>query len=116
MKLRYRDKTYDSIEIPIFVYFTNNNKNDFVNILKNYKIGTFQAINCVQVAFAGSTTIKDKRATLYFCIDTADEKRAIQKSTFDNDESEDNAMLCAPDDISEVVLMDWVDKNLKTIK
>lgn len=116
MKIRYRKQIYSSENIPIFVYFkTDVNRKEFINVLNEYQVGTFKPIKCIHSVLAGNTIIKDKRALVYLNIDDIEEKRVLQRSLFDNDFENNNAMLCSPSDINETVLLDWVQKNLNEL-
>ena len=116
MNIKYRNKIYSSEDIPIFVYFkTNKNREDFLNILQYYKIGTYCKINCVYFVLAGKTVIKDKRASIYFCIKENEEKRALQRSLFNINDTDNNAMMCSPTDIKENNLISWVQKHLEAL-
>ena len=113
MKIRYRKQIYSSENIPIFVYFkTDGNRKEFLNVLNEYQVGTFKPVKCIHSVLAGNTIIKDKRALVYLNIDDIEEKKILQKSLFDNNFEENNAMLCSPPDIDEDVLLKWVEKNL----
>ena len=113
MNIRYRKLLYRSEDIPIFVFFkTDSNRQDFINTLNEYKVGTFKPIKGIHSILAGNTVIRDKRANIYLNIENIEEKRILQKSLFDNNFEENNAMLCSPPDIDEDVLLKWVEKNL----
>ena len=115
MTIKYRNKTYSSEDIPLFIYFKeNDNQKEFLNILRTYNTGEFCKLKCVFSILAGNTVIKDKRAPIYFCIEDDDEKRILQKSLFDNVD-DNNAMICSPPDINERVIGEWVDKNINKI-
>ena len=113
MNIKYRDQLYRSEDIPIFVYFkTDNNRQNFINDLNDYKVGTFKLIKSIHSILAGNTIIRDKRAYIYFNIENIEEKKILQKSLFDSNVEGNNAMLCSPPDIDEDVLLKWVEKNL----
>lgn len=113
MNIKYRNKIYSSDSVPLFIFFkTNQNRKEFITVLSGYKLGTYKEINCMYAVLAGSALVKDKRAKIYFSIDNIDEKRNLQKSLFDNDVDQNNAMLCSPTDINENVLYDWIEKNV----
>jgi len=96
--IKYRDKTYSSIDLPIFIYFkTDKNRNDFINLLQFYELGTWCRVNCMYFVLAGKTVIKDKR------------------SLFDTNDADNNAMMCAPDDIDEDTLLKWVQNHLEKL-
>ena len=116
MNIKYRNKVYSSDDIPIFIYFkTDKNREEFVNLLQYYKLGTYCRVNCMHLVFAGKQVIKDKRAFIYFRIDEKEEKRTLQRSLFNIGDTDNNAMLCAPSDISEDNLMLWVEKHLEKL-
>jgi len=113
VNIKYRDQLYKSEDIPIFVYFkTDSNRQDFINDLNDYKVGTFKYIKGIYSVLAGNIVIKDKRANIYFNIENIEEKKILQKSLFDSNVEGNNAMLCSPPDIDETVLLDWVQKKL----
>lgn len=113
MKLKYRNKTYSSEDVPMFLYFkTASHKRSFVTTLVGYKLGTFTEIKDLHSALAGNVVIKDKRAKMFFCIDDKDEKDIIQKCVYEEVSSENNAIICSPPDIKEDILIEWVQKNL----
>jgi len=114
--IKYRDKTYSSTDLPIFIYFkTDKNRNDFINLLQYYELGTWCKVNCMYFVLAGKSVIKDKRAFIYFRIDEKEEKRTLQRSLFDTNDADNNAMMCAPDDISEEILLKWVQNHLEKL-
>lgn len=113
MIIKYRNKNYSSEDLPIFVYFkTDFNRKEFLSILAHYKLGTYYRITCTHAILAGNTIIKDKKAYIYFRIDEKEEKRLLQRSLWENDEPDNNAMMCAPSDIKETNLLSWVEKNI----
>lgn len=113
MNIKYRELLYKSEDVPIFVYFkTDDNRQNFINTLNEYKVGTFKPIKGVHSILAGNTIIKDKRTNIYLNIENIEEKRVLQKNLFDNNFEENNAMLCSPPDIDEAVLLEWVQRNL----
>jgi hypothetical protein len=115
VNIKYRNKIYSSNDLPIFVYFkTEDNRQDFINTLNNYQVGTFKPIRCIHSILAGNTLIKDKRSCIQFNIEDVEEKRILQKSLYNNDE-ENNAMLCGPGDIDEGILLDWIEKYINKI-
>ena len=116
MNIKYKNKLYCSDDIPLFLYFKSEvNKREFVNILSNYQIGTFQQIYCVHAILAGSRIIKDKRTAIFMNIDDINEKKVLQKNLFDNPDDGINAMICSPGDIQEQVIQDWVENNIDKI-
>lgn len=116
MKLKYKGKEYNSEDIPLFLLFKNTeNKKKFVNSLANHKIGTFTFTKDIHLVLAGNTIIKDKRAKLYFCIDEKEEKNMLSKCLFLDSESDNNSMVCAPSDIPETVIVNWIENNLEKI-
>ena len=116
MNIKYRELLYKSEDVPIFVYFkTDDNRQNFINTLNEYKVGTFKPIKGVHSILAGNTIIKDKRTNIYLNIENIEEKRVLQKNLFDNNFEENNAMLCSPPDIDEAVLLEWVQRNLDNL-
>ena len=116
MNIKYRNKIYKSEDLPIFIFFkTDGNRKEFINILEHYKAGTFCRINCVHSILAGNTVIKDKRSPIFFNIEDKEEKRTLQRSLFDNDVDDNNAMMCSPSDTKEDNLISWVEKNLDNL-
>lgn len=116
MKIKYKNKIYDSSDVPLFLYFrTDTQKKDFGVLLANYSLGEYMHFTCLHSALAGSIVIKDKRAKIYFCIDNKEEKQLLVKSVYDSRESDNNAMLCSPNDIPEESLVAWIEKNIKKI-
>lgn len=113
MIIKYKNKTFSSEDLPIFVYFkTDSNRKEFLNQLVYYKLGEFCRLTCVHSILAGNTVIKNKRAYTYFKINDKEEKRLLQRSLWDNDDPDNNAMMCAPPDIKENNLLNWVEKHL----
>ena len=113
MIIKYKNKIYNSEDLPIFVYFkTDSNRKEFLNQLAIYKLGDFRRITCMHSILAGNTVIKNKRAYIYFKIDEKEEKRLLQRSLWDNNDPDNNAMMCAPTDIKENNLLSWVEKYL----
>ena len=117
MKVKYRNKIYNSDDIPLFFYFKDSSKKDeFIDFLANNSlINEFKQIPCIYVILAGNTVIKDKRARVYLSFDEIVEKRALQKSIFFNPE-DSNAFLCSPGDIEERNLEIWIEKHLDNLK
>jgi hypothetical protein len=117
MKVKYRNKVYNSMDIPLFFYFKNiTNKNDFINFLANNSlIKEYKRVSSVHVILAGNAVIKDKRAGIYISFDEKEEKKHLQKSIFFNPE-DSNAFLCSPPDIGERNLEVWLEKNLSNLK
>ena len=116
MNIKYRDKIYSSEDVPLFVYFkTDANRREFINILQHYVVGTYCRVNCIQFVLAGKAVIKDKRAVMYFCIIDKVEKRTLQRNLFNVPDEDNNAMMCAPADIDENILLDWVQKHLEEL-
>jgi hypothetical protein len=112
--LKYKNKTYDSDDLPIFLFFkAYNNKRDFVNTLSNYnEYNKFVRFVSVDVALAGNTVIKDKRSTLYISLDSKEEKQSLQKHIFNNDE-DSNAIISTPPDISPRILEEWIERHVE---
>ena len=116
MKLKYKDKEYDSEDVPLFIMFkTLKHKKNFINNLAVYKLGIYNNTQDIQVVLAGNDCLKDKRTKLYFCINDKEEKNMIAKSLFLDEDSDNNSMVCAPADIPEVVIGSWIENNLKRI-
>lgn len=118
MKLKYRNKLYSSDDVPIFLYFRNKeNRAEFANLLVQYtKLGEYIVFPCLHSALAGNTIIRDKRSSIYLCIEDAEEKRIIQKSLFDTSEVDSNAVICTPADITEEHLTAWIRKHFDDFK
>lgn len=113
MVLKYKNKIYSSEDLPIFLFFkTIEHKRNFVNDLNNYnKPNTFVRFHSIDVAFAGNTVIKDRRSSLYFNLDSLEEKRSLQKHIH-NTAEDSNAIISTPADIEPRVLEQWIEKNL----
>lgn len=113
MKIKYRNKIYNSEDIPIFLYFKNpQQKKDFNVVLANYELGNYTLVKHLYAVLAGKEVIKDKRAKIYFCIDNREEKSVILKSSFDDRDTDNNAMVCSPPDIPEESIVAWIENNL----
>jgi hypothetical protein len=112
--IKYKNKTYDSVDVPFFIFFKNpKTRKDFVNFVNNYKeLNTFTRLDCVHGILAGSSIIKDKRSTILINIENKEEKQFLQKNLFAAHPAESNALLISPGDIDQQVLEDWVSKNL----
>ena len=117
MKLKHRNKVYSSDDVPLFLYFkTNKKRKEFSDILLHYGANDkFIEFPCLHAALAGNVVIKDKRATIYFSLDSVEEKKVIQKSLFSNTDENCNSLICSPSDINEDVLIEWVENNLSKI-
>lgn len=116
MKIKYKNKIYSSDDVPLFLYFqTGKQKKDFGTILANYNLGEFTHLSSLHAVLAGNTVIKDKRSKIYFCIESKDEKYIIVKSVFDDKDSDNNAMICSPNDIPEESIVTWIENNIKKI-
>lgn len=116
MVLKYKNKKYDSDDVPLFLYFkSNKNKREFIDVLANYDINNdFVPVRCVDIALAGNTLIKDKRADLFIKIPSKEEKKDIQRYLFDsNDDS--NAVISTPPDIKPRILEEWISKHTKDL-
>ena len=116
MILKYKNKYYDSGDVPLFLYFkSNKNKDEFINILANLDIvNEFIPVKCVSIALAGNLIIKDKRAQLFVRIPEKEEKKEIQRYLFDSyDES--NAVISTPPDIQPPVLEEWINRYTKDL-
>jgi len=110
--IKYKNKTYNSDDLPIFLYFKNaSDKNEFINNLVNYtKPKEFVRIHCVTVALVDNTLIKDKRSGLFLSLDTMEEKRYIQRYLYDSHE-DSNAVISTPPDIKPDILEKWIEKH-----
>ena len=116
MNIKYRNKIYRSEDVPVFVYFrSNENRIEFVNILKNYKIGIYHEVRCFHAVIAGKKVIKDKRSSIEFMIEDIAEKKNLQKSLFQQT-GDSNAMICSPGDIKQEHLHKWIENNLDELK
>ena len=99
MVIKYKNKIYDSDDIPIFIFFkTSQNRKEFIKIINYYSnYNSFLSINSIHTILAGNTVIKDKRSPLAVAIKTREEKICIQKNLdFEDDvkEAEDiNSLL-----------------------
>jgi len=114
--IKYKNKTYSSEDLPIFLYFKRvEDKKDFINLLAIYhKPNVFVRVNSVDFVLAGNTVIKDKRSAIYINMETMGEKRHIQRYLFDsNDES--NAVISTPPDIRPVILEEWIGRHAKDL-
>ena len=113
MVLKYKNKTYSSEDLPIFLFFKKlERKNEFVNELNNYREpNTFVKINSVDVVLAGNTVIKDKRSQLYLNLETLTEKQSLQRQIFNTPE-DSNAIISTPADIDLPVIEQWVENNI----
>ncbi len=113
MVLKYRNKTYSSDDLPIFLFFRKDaNKRNFINELNNYtKPDTFIKITSIDVVLAGNTIIKDKRSSLYFSLKTIEEKQCLQRQIFNTPE-DSNAIISTPADIELRIIKLWIEKNV----
>lgn len=117
MKLKYKNKTYNSEDIPLFLYFKKyEHKKNFAVSLVNYNIGEYVEAPHVYVAFAGNEIIKDRRSKIYYCIETREEKTVILKGMYEDKDTDNNAMVCSPPDIPEENLIQWIQKNIDKLK
>jgi len=109
--LKYRNKTYSSEDVPIFIYFfSKEKKDDFINTLCTYtEPNKFVRFDSVGVALVGNTVIKDKRAGIYINLKTMDEKRYIQRYLYDSTD-ESNAVISTPPDIKPRILEEWIER------
>lgn len=116
MVLRYKNKTYSSDDLPIFLFFKKNtNKRNFINELNNYNNpDTFVKFTSIDVALAGNTVIKDKRSYLYINLKTIEEKQSLQRQIFNTPE-DSNAIISTPSDIELRIIEMWVEKNLDNL-
>ena len=114
--LKYKNKTYSSADLPIFLYFKNpRDKNEFINNLIGYtKPNEFMRVECVYFALAGNTVIKDKRSGLFINLETMEEKRYIQRYLYDSAD-DSNAVISTPPDINLTILEDWIEKLTKNL-
>lgn len=114
MVIKYKNKIYDSDDIPIFIFFkTSQNRKEFIKIINYYSnYNSFLSINSIHTILAGNTVIKDKRSPLAVAIKTREEKICIQKNLdFEDDvkEAEDiNSLLLSPEDIDKDILEKWI--------
>ena len=116
MKLKYKDKEYDSEDVPLFIMFkTLKHKKNFINNLAVYKLGVYNSTQDIQVVLAGNDCLKDKRTKLYFCINDKEEKNIITKTMFLDESTDNNSIVCAPYDIPETVIGEWIEKNILTL-
>lgn len=116
MKLKFKDKEYDSEDVPLFLMFKSSlNKKNFINSLVTYKLGTYVNTKDIKVALAGNVCIKDKRIKLYYCIKEKEEKNMLTKCMFLDENTDNNSMVCAPSDIPETVITRWIENNLHII-
>ena len=116
MVLKYRNKKYSSDDVPLFLYFkSNKNKREFIDMLACYNDHkSFVPVKCVDIALAGNTVIKDKRADLYVCLPSREEKKDIQRYLF-NSNDESNAVISTPLDIKPRILEEWISKYTKDL-
>lgn len=112
MVLKYKNKTYSSNDLPIFLYFKqNSNKREFIDKLAIYnKFNTFEKFTSVDVALAGNTVIKDKRSALFISLEDICEKRSLQRHIFGTSE-DSNAIISTPPDIGPRILEEWIEKH-----
>lgn len=117
MKVKYRNKIYDSEEIPLFFYFKEpSRKDDFIDFLANNSlVKEFKKVQSVHVVLAGNTVIKDKRASISISFNELPEKQALQKSIFFNP-PDSNAFLCCPGDIEPPDLELWLERYIEHLK
>lgn len=112
MVIKYKNKTYDSEDLPILLYFKSYvRKKEFINELSNYAVSEgFVRINSIDVILAGNTVIKDKRSVTYFYLENIEEKKSLQKQIFNTPE-DNNAIISTPSDIDLEVLEKWIVNN-----
>ena len=116
MKIKYRDKIYNSEDIPLFLYFKAPlNKKHFSDILINYNIGNYCQLTNLKGALAGNTAITDMRSKIYFCIEDREEKILLQKSMYYEDDADNNAIICSPSDVPEQSLITWIEENISRV-
>ena len=113
MILKYKNKVYNSNDLPIFLYFKKScKKREFINDLSNYnKFNSFARITSVDVAIAGNTVIKDKRSALYINFECKREKQSLQRHIF-NESEESNAVISSPSDIGPTILGEWIERHI----
>jgi len=111
--IKYKNKIYDSNDLPIFLYFKkNSSKRDFINTLSNYsEFKSFIRFTSIDVAIAGNTVIKDKRSSLYIKFETKMEKQSLQRHIF-NESEDSNAIISSPGDIGPTVLGEWIERHI----
>lgn len=114
MILKYKNKTYNSEDLPFFLFFKNTKgRKEFITFINNYKqFDKFIEIDCIHSILAGNTIIKDKRSILNICIESKEEKQFLQKYLFSDMIEESNAILISPEDIDKTHLQKWVDKYI----
>lgn len=112
MVIKYKNKLYNSEDLPILLYFKSYiRKKEFINELSNYAVTSgFAKINSIDVVLAGNTVIKDKRSATYFCLESIEEKKSLQKQIFNTPE-DNNAIISTPGDINLEILEKWIVKN-----
>ena len=113
MIVKYKNKIYNSEDLPIFFYFnTLSKKRDFIDGLSKYcKYNGFERFNNIHVILAGNTVIKDKRFSVYLNFDSPAEKQSLQRHIFSTTE-DSNALLFSPGDITPTILCEWVEKYI----
>jgi hypothetical protein len=114
--LKYRDKEYNSEDVPLFLMFkTLTHKKKFINSIASHKLKTYFNTKDIQVALAGNTCLKDKRTKFYIRIDIKEEKNIISKCMFLDENTDNNSIVCAPYDIPETVIGNWIENNLQKL-
>lgn len=113
MVIKYKNKEYSSEDLPIFLFFKKlDRKKEFINELNNYNNpNTFIKIYSIDVILAGNAVIKDKRSSIYFNLETIEEKQSLQRQIFNTPE-DSNAIISTPSDIQLDVIEKWVKNNL----
>ncbi len=113
MVLKYKNKLYDSNDLPIFLYFKkNNNKREFINTLSNYsEFKNFTKFTSIDVAIAGNTVIKDKRSSIFIKFESKCEKQTLQRHIF-NESEYSNAIISSPGDIGPDILGEWIERHI----
>ena len=114
MTVKYKNKTYSSDDLPIFLFFKKEkNKREFIDnlsVFNNYS--NFTKFQCIDVILAGNTVIKDKRSCVYLTFESVEEKQSLQRSLFAN-LPDSNAIISSPLDIDKVALEKWIESHIE---
>ena len=113
MVIKYKNKIYNSDDLPIFLYFKKlERKKEFIDELNSYnKPNTFVKILSIDVILAGNAVIKDKRSSVYFSLETIEEKQSLQRQIFNTPE-DSNAIISTPADIKLNIIERWIENNI----
>lgn len=116
MIVKYKNKKYNSEDLPIFLYFNVlTKKRDFIDNLAKYKhYENFEKFSNIHAILAGNTLIKDKRFPIYLNFNSLEEKQNLQRHIFNTDE-ESNAIVFSPGDIKPSILCEWIEKNINRL-